>query len=116
MAVGVLGGAELGEVGPEIERLLQQAGGESVVHGDDTADAVGNIADRLDIEDLQQRIGRRFEPDKRRFELRDEAVVRRVGEVGVFDRDVEATQHAFEEPVGRAVDLLLGEDDIARLQ
>ena len=50
------------------------------------------------------------------LELLDERVVRRVGEVGVFDADVEAAQHALEEAVSRAVDLLLAEDGIARFE
>ena len=116
LEIGVFGGAEQGKIGTQIQRLLQQAGGKGVVHGHHAVHLVGGFADGLDVENFKQRIGGRFQPHQRGLEPRDEVVVLWIGEVGVFDFDAETLQHLFENAVGAAINLLLGEDQIARLE
>ena len=66
-------GEELGrrvhdDVGAELERLLQQRGGEGVVDDHVRAGLVGRLDDRLDVGDLERRVGRatRARPGRRR--------------------------------------------------
>ena len=52
----------------EVERLLEQAGGEGVVHHHLGSDAVGDVGQRTDVEDLEQRVRGRFQPEQRRLQ------------------------------------------------
>ena len=62
----VLGGAVHDDVGPEVQRLLAQGGGEGGVHDDERTGLVGGRRDRRDVHDLQRRVGRGLQPDQGR--------------------------------------------------
>ena len=64
MAAQVLGRAVDHEVGAELDRLLQIGRREGVVHGQQGPGLVGQLGDGGDVEDLQERIGRRLDPDE----------------------------------------------------
>ena len=54
-----------GEVGAVLERALVDGRGERVVDGDHRAPAPGD--DARDVDDVQQRVGRRLDPDQARL-------------------------------------------------
>ena len=94
------------DVGAERERLLQVRARERVVDDDERAGRVRALGDRGDVDDLEQRVGRRLEPDQvgRPLErLARDALVRQVDELVVVAlRGVELR----EQPVGAAVDVV----------
>ena len=60
----ILGRAVNHQVGPELDRPLQIGGGEGIIHGQQATAVVRQRGDRGDIDDLEQRVGRRFDPDE----------------------------------------------------
>ena len=62
------------DVGAEVERLLQVRRRERVVDDEDRADGVRRVGGRADVDDVEQRIRRRLDPDHPR------ALVEVVGE------------------------------------
>ena len=64
LAIDVLGGGIDDAVGPEFERPLEQRGREHVVDDQRCARPVGDLGDRLDVEHVERRIGRRFEEER----------------------------------------------------
>jgi len=116
VAVRVLGRAQQRQIGAEVERLLQGAGGKGVVDHHRRTHRVRGVGQGAQVEHLEQRVGGRFQPDQGRLQLADARVLRRIGEVGILDAHAELAQHPLEQPVGAAVDVLFGKDDIARLQ
>ena len=59
-----LGGAVDHHIGPEVERALQQRGGEGVVDGHVHAELVGAVDQRGQVGHGQQRVGRRLQPEQ----------------------------------------------------
>ena len=53
------------DVRPEIERVLEVRRGEGVVDDELCADRVCRVGDRCDIDDVQERVGGRLDPDDR---------------------------------------------------
>ena len=62
MAAEVLGRAVHDDVRAQAQRLLQVRRGERVVHGQQGAGFAAELRDGGDIQDLQERIGRRLDP------------------------------------------------------
>ncbi len=56
LAVEMLGHGIDHDIGAELQRLLQQRRGEDIVHHDDRADLVGEVADRAHVHDLEHRL------------------------------------------------------------
>ncbi len=54
------------DVGAERERLLQVRGRERVVDDDEGADRMRRLGGRTDVDEVQERIRRRLEPDEAR--------------------------------------------------
>ena len=52
------------DVGPELDRLLEVGRRERVIDGQLGPVLVGDLGDGRDVEDLQERVGRRFDPDE----------------------------------------------------
>ena len=60
----VLRGAVDDDVGAEPQRLLEHRRRKRVVDGDERTRVLGRRDDRRQIGDLEERVGRRFEPDQ----------------------------------------------------
>ena len=69
------------EVGAERERLLQERGGEGVVDGEQRAGGVRGVGGAADVDDVEERVRRRLDPDELRVvvEVRGERLVELVG-------------------------------------
>src|SRR4029077_14155915 len=104
-AADVLGRRMHDDVGGERERLLQVGAGKRVVDHDERPGRVRALGDGRDVDDLEQRGGRRVQPDEvgRLFEGPAQyALIGQVDDlVGVALRLVELR----EEAVGAAVDV-----------
>ena len=59
----MLGGGVDDDVGAELERALQQGGGEDVVDDDEGAGLVGEVGDGAQVDDVEHRVGGGFEQD-----------------------------------------------------
>ena len=111
VAAEELGRAVDDEVGTELERTLQHRARERAVDGDQRARTVHELADRVEVDDAEQRIGRELEPDQAG------AIGHRRGDrvgIGRIDRgegQPVAPEDLVEEPEGAAVHVL-GEDDV----
>ena len=103
------------EVGAERERLLQVRRGEGVVDGEQRAGGVRGVGGAADVDDVQQRVRRRLDPDEPHVvaEVRGEVLVELLGrDVGeaVALRLVDLRGH----PVDAAVDVGDQDDALAR--
>ena len=76
---------------------------------------MSDLGDGFDVEDFEQWIRRRLQPNERRFDLRDGFVVRWMGEIHILDLHAKLPQHALKESVSAAIDILLGDDTVPRL-
>jgi hypothetical protein len=78
---------------------------------------VREACDRLEIGELQHRIGRRLGPDHLR-PRRDRRLDRaKVGEIDEAEIEAgRATAHALEQPEGAAIEVVAGDDVVARIQ
>ena len=87
------------DIGPQLQRLLQQRRGEDIVHHDDRARGVGQFGHRRQIDQFQHRVGWRFQqheagrPGQCRLPL---AKVRAIDEYGL---DAELRQQGRDDPV-----------------
>src|SRR5205814_10200151 len=59
----VLGRRVQDDVGAQRQRLLEVGAGEGVVHHQQRATVVGELGQRGDVGDVEQRVGRRLDPD-----------------------------------------------------
>ena len=111
VAAEVLRRAVNDEVGPERERLLKVRRGERVVDGELRAVLVRHLRDRGDVQNLQQGVGRRLDPDQLR--LRRHQLLEAGGSriIGVFCRQPPVFEDAFEQAEGAAVEIG-GSDDL----
>src|SRR5690606_21765573 len=116
-AVEVLGGRVHDDVGTVLERALQHRRGEGVVGHDQQAVLPGDRADRLQVDDLQGRVGRGFDPHQLR-PRRDRGL--EGGRVGQVDEaEVQpgaAPAHALEQAVGATVDVVHGDHVVAAVE
>ena len=118
--VGVAGHV-LGErvhhnVGPQRQRLLQVGGRERVIHGQQRAGRFGDGRHARDVNDVEQRVGGRFDPDElgigRDFGLHRRQVAHR-HEVAL---DAQRRVHLGHDAVGAAVEVVGRDDLIAGFQ
>jgi hypothetical protein len=110
MAVEILGGGVHDHVEAMLERPLHPRAGEGVVGDGDDSMPLGQHADGLEIGQLQQRVGRRFDPEQPR--LRPDGGLD-LGDVAEIDKPEgesgRALAHALEQPVGAAVEIVHAE-------
>jgi hypothetical protein len=99
------------EVGAELERPLEKGSREGVVDDAERADLVGRGGGGFDVDDPEQRIRRRLDPD----ELRP--IVERPGQKRVRRRPLDLVALRLvdlrEETVGAAVDVVDRDDPVA---
>ena len=109
------------DVGPERQRTLDRRRGERVVDDDEWPDVArlrGALADRLgnggDVDDLEVRVRRRFEPDETRArrQFLPECVGAR-GEVRVVGIDTARSVDSLEVAERSAVDVVTDHDLVA---
>ena len=116
VAAEVLGRRVDDEVGSERERLLQVGRGEGVVDDEEGADGVRSVGGAADVDDVQERVRRRLDPDEPHLlvEMRRQVLVELVGrDVGeaVSLRLVDLRGH----PVDAPVDVGDQDDPLARV-
>ena len=99
----VLGGAVNHDVRPVFERPLEVAAGEGVVHHQDRPVLVAQLGQGGDVQDLQQRVRRRFDPDHPRFWGHEGGEADRRGVVGVTRRQSPRLEHLVQQAEGAAV-------------
>ena len=80
------------------------------------AEGLGDGADRLQVDHLEQRVGRALQPHHRRLLGFDLLECGRLGEVHPRDFQAELGEHLLEQPHGAAVQVLFAEHQIALLQ
>ena len=104
------------DVCAEFERSLEHRRGERVVDGEADAARTRDSRNGRDVRDLHHRIRRRLEPNQLRL-LRDRGLDIR-GILGVDERELDAEGRPIraKEPAGAAVEVLAGDDVVARLQ
>ena len=103
-------------VGAQRERALEDRRGEDVVDDERGAGLVRDLGDRGDVDDLERRIGRRF--DEERLGVRPHRVAPLV-EVGAVDQrrgNAEARQIILDDVAARAEQRLRGDHVIAGLE
>ena len=111
----VLGRRVDDDVGAELERLLQVRRGEGVVDHDHRAGCVRRLGHGPDVDDVQHRVGRRLEPEDPRALVHVPGRVR-VQLLGRHPLELVALRlvDLREHPVDAAVDVVDGDDAIAR--
>ena len=78
VAAEVLGRRVDDDVGAELERALEVRRRERVVDDDERADGMRGLGDRADVDDVEQRVRRRLEPDQLGLSRRATPARRRV--------------------------------------
>ena len=99
------------DVDAEFQRPLQIGAAEGVVGDRDQAAAPGKRGDAFEVDDAQQRVGRRLDPQH--FRLRPDRRLDggKVGEVDEADlQPGRALAHPFEQPERAAIDVVGGDD------
>ena len=99
------------DIDAELERPLEVRAAECVVGDGKQAFPPGQVDDRFEIDDLEQRIGRRLDPQHARVGPDRCLDGSKVGEIG--EADVQASRaaaHAVHQPVGAAIDVVGGDD------
>jgi len=98
-------------VGAELERTLQHRARERAVDGNERAGAVHELAQRIDVHDTEEGIGRGLEPDQTRpiGHRRGDGI--RIGRIDRRECQPVAPEDLVEQPEGAAVHVL-GEDDV----
>ena len=117
MAVQVLGGRMHDEVETQLDGALHPGRGEGVVAACDQAMALADFGDRLQVDQLEQGVGRRLQPDQ--LGLRQH---RRFHGLGVGHVDEAEAQtgglaaHVLEQAVAAAVEIVAADHVAAALQ
>jgi hypothetical protein len=101
------------EVGAELDRSLEVGRRERVVDDDELPARVRDLRDRGDVRQAQERVRRRLEEDVAGLLLDRPLDVRRLGGVDVGEADPVALEHAAEEAVGAAVEVVPRDDVIS---
>jgi hypothetical protein len=116
LAVDVLGGRIDDDVGPKPQGLLEDRRGEHV--GDDDAGTrrVGKVGDRREVDDLERRIGGRFQEHRGGRARQRRAPLVEIGTVDELGRDAIARQQVGHDVVARAEQGAGGDDAVAGLE
>ncbi len=110
------GGGVHHDIRAQVERVLQIRRHQTVIHREQSALPVGRFRQRGDIDDAQQRVGRRFnvhQPRLRRDQGREGLHVRGVAVTHV---DPAAIEHLGERAVAAAVEIVPGQHFVVRAQ
>ena len=116
LAVDVFGGRVDDAIGAELHRMLQQRRGEHVVDHQGRASPMHDLGDAGDVDELERRIGRRFE--ERRLGVRTQSRPPGV-KIGAVDQgrgDAEARQQLLDHIETRAEQSPRGDDVVASLE
>jgi len=107
VTIEVFGRRMHNQVSAMFQRTLQDRRGEGVVDRDQQAALARDRADRLQVDDLQGRVGRSFDPDQFRVRL-DRGLERgRIGQVDEAEIQPRAAPpHALEQAIAAAVDVV----------
>ena len=116
LAVDVLGGGVDDDVGAEFEGMLKQGCREDIVDGDDDAGRMRDIRDRGDVDEIQQRIGRRLEEEHLRIRAQGIGPGLGVAAIDQGELDAEARTQDFDDVAARAEHGAGGDDVIAGVQ
>ena len=116
LAVDVFGGGVDDAIGAELQRMLQQRRGEHVVDDERRAGPVHDLGDAGDVDELERRIGRRFQERRLgvRTQRRPPRVKIRAVDEGRFDP--ETRQQFLDHIETRAEQSPRGDDVVARLE
>ena len=116
LAVDVLGGGVDDTIGAELHGMLQQRRGEDIVDHQRRASPMHDVGDAGDVDELEGRIGRRFE--ERRLRVRTQSRPPGV-EIRAVDEgrgDAEARQQLLHDIEARAEQSPRGDDVVASLK
>ncbi len=116
VSADVLRGRVDHDVGPEPERGLQIGAGEGVVDHQQRIVTMGDLGDRGDVDDGQQRVGRRLDPDHGRVGRPVVFERRQVGEVVGRPADTGLGEHGRDQAEGAAVCVIAHEHVLAGAQ
>jgi len=107
MAVQVFGRRMEDDVEAELERALRPGCREGVVADGHDAALARRLGHALEIDQLEQRVGRRLHPDHARLGSEGGLERSTLAQVRVADREAgRALPHALEEPVGAAIEIV----------
>ena len=105
------------EVGAEFDRTLQHRRTEGVVDREDQAMLLREGGDLGEIDQLQQRIGRRFGPDHARVRTQGGLQCREVVQIDIAEIEPGgAAAHAFEQAISAAVHVVHRDDVTAGIE
>ena len=111
MAVEIFRGGMHDQVEAVFERVLDIGTGEGVVGGGPDAALLGDRRDALEIDELEQRIGRRLDPDQARVRPDRRLDRAGVGEIEIADLEAgRALAHALEQAPRAAVEIVDRDD------
>src|SRR5829696_6511897 len=111
MAVEVFRRRMHDEVEAVFERTLNVGAGEGVVGGEPPSRRLRDAGDRLEVAELEQRIGRRLDPDELRLGPQRRPHRIEIREVDIGDGEPgRAAPHALEQPPRAAVEVVGGDD------
>ena len=117
MSVQILGRRVHDDVEAELERSLDPRAGKRIVGDRDQIALAGDLRDRGQIDQLEQGIARRLDPDHPGIGADRRAQPLRIGHVDEADAQVgRALAHVLEQPVSPAVQIVAGDDVRARVQ
>ena len=102
LPIHVLGAGVDDDVGAELHRLLQERGREDIVHHDDRARRMRQIADSGQIDQLKHGVGGRFEQDERSRRGQRALPLIEVGAVHELGADAVAWKQGGNDPVAGA--------------
>jgi hypothetical protein len=101
------------EIGAKLQRALENRRCEGVVDQAESAVGVGNFCRRSDVADPEQRVGRRFDPDKPGAPGRRALDFSDAGGFNKGKREPEILQYGAKKPIGAAVDVARGDNMIS---
>ena len=102
-------------IGAVIERTLAIGRGEGVVAADRDAMLLCDLGDGGDVDDLEQRVCRRFQPDEFCFRLDGGFKFRRVGQIDIVKRKIRrVAAHTLEQAERSAINIVHGDDIASR--
>ena len=101
------------DIGTELKGLLQVGRRKRVVHDEKGSAFMGNRRERLNVGDVQQRVGGSLDPDQARVGTHRGPDLVDVRQLGRRVLQAPATEYLGEEPVGPAVRVVGDHDMVA---